>query len=136
MGFLAMVVPSVRAFTMPRFGWIGLILCMNPLIFLLPWLWNPTRLGLVSAASMVVLLGVINGIQLLFTGTVASVTNEFSDRLHSSWLWSVLPFMVAGVYLYGYAVRMPATQLDAIKNKQTLAPKSRSDTNEESRPQV
>jgi hypothetical protein len=102
-GSLAQFDPSIRAITMPRFGWIGLISCLNPLIFLVPWLIAPKRLILIAAAFMTLMLGVINGLQLLSSGTVDVVENEFADRLHSSWLWSVIPFLIAGLYLYWHS---------------------------------
>ncbi len=105
--FLAQAVPSVAAVTMPRFGWVGLMLCLNPLLFLLPWLGTPTRSVLMSSGFMTCTLGVVNAGQLLYEGTVSIVTHEGTDRLHSSWFWSVLPFFVAGGYLYWRAVRMP-----------------------------
>jgi hypothetical protein len=59
----------VSSFTMPRFGWIGLVLCLNPLIFLLPYLWKPKRSAFMNAAFMTFLLGAINAIPLLSIGT-------------------------------------------------------------------
>ena len=44
-------------------------------------------------------IGVINAVHLSSLTTVSIVVNEFLDRLHSSWLWSVLSFFVIGVYL-------------------------------------
>ena len=105
-GLLSLVVPSIRTATMPRFGWVGLIICLNPLMFLLPWFWVPTRPALMGSAFMTCAIGVINAVQLFSTGTVSIVTNEFVDRLLSSWLWSVLPFFVAGGYLCWLAMRM------------------------------
>jgi hypothetical protein len=135
-GFLAQVVPLVRTITMPRFGWIGLILCLNPLIFLLPWLRSPTRPALMGSAFMTCLLGVINAVQLLFTGTVSIVTNEFTDRLHSSWCWAVLPFFVASGYLYWHARRMNQRVLDPGSGEQLHAPEPADelDSNGESSP--
>jgi hypothetical protein len=103
-GILSIFVPAVRAATMPRFGWIGLILCFNPLIFLLPWFRNPTRNALLATAWMSFALSAINAVQLIFKGTVLIVTNEFHDRLHSSWLWSVFSFFAIGLYLLGLAL--------------------------------
>ena len=105
-GMLSIVVPSIRTATMPRFGWVGLIICLNPLIFLLPWFWKPTKLALVSSAFMTCVIGAINAVQLYSKGTVSIVVNAFHDRLHSSWLWSVLPFFVASVYLCWITIRM------------------------------
>jgi hypothetical protein len=106
-GLFATFIPPVRAFTMPRFGWIGLIVCLNPLIFLVPWFRNPSRQALMGSAFMTLTLGVVNAVQLLVTGTGSVVTNEFHDRLHSAWLWSVCSFVVAGAYLYWIAKKMP-----------------------------
>ena len=105
LGFSSIFIPSVRAATMPRFGWVGLILCLNPLIFLLPWFRRPTRSALIGSALMTFSIGAINAVQLIYTGTVSIVVNEFSDRLHSSWFWSVLSFSVVGLYLCGISFR-------------------------------
>jgi len=98
-GFTSTHIPSVRAVTMPRFGWGGLISCLNPLIFLLPWLCQPKWTTLLGAAFMSFTMGLINAVELSSVTTVSTVGNEFHDRLHSSWLWSVLPFFAIGVYL-------------------------------------
>lgn len=99
-GVVAPFVPSLSALTMPRFGWIGLILCMNPLIFLLPWFRTGTRQALLASAKQLTGLGVLNAALLLYTGTVTQVVNPFHDRLHSAWWWSVAPFFFAGAYLF------------------------------------
>ncbi len=99
------VIPSVRTATMPRFGWIGLILCLNPLVFLLLWFRRPTQNALIVSALMTFSIGAINAVQLIYTGAVSIVVNEFSDRLHSSWLWSVLSFFAVGLYLCGISLR-------------------------------
>ena len=103
LGGISTFIPFLRAFTMPRFGWVGLILCANPLIFLVPWFWQPTRQGLVGSAFMLCAIGVVNAIQLGFTGTVPVVVNEFTDRMHSSWFWSVATFVAMGAYLAWFA---------------------------------
>jgi ABC-type dipeptide/oligopeptide/nickel transport system permease component len=41
----------------------------------------------------------LNAKTLYEKGTVATVENPFIDRLHSSWLWLILPFTCAGIYL-------------------------------------
>lgn len=111
-GLLSIIFPSIGLFTNPRFGWIGLILCLNPLIFLIPAVKTPTRSAMFVSAFMTFSIAVLNAIQLLATGTVAVVENSFTDRLHSAWLWSVLPFVLAGTILCWRALRMiekPAT---------------------------
>ena len=111
-GLLSIIFPSIGTFTNPRFGWIGLILCLNPLIFLFPAMKTPTRSAMFVSAFMTFTIAVLNAIQLLATGTVAVVENSFTDRLHSAWLWSVLPFVLAGTILCSQALRMiknPAT---------------------------
>ena len=105
LGVASIFIPPIQAATMPRFGWIGLILCLNPLIFLLPWFRGPTRNVLIGSALMTFSIGAINAVQLIYTGTVSIVVNEFSDRLHSSWLWSVLSFFAVGLYLCGISFR-------------------------------
>ena len=105
LGVASIFIPTIRAATMPRFGWIGLILCLNPLIFLLAWFRGPTRNALMGSALMTFSIGAINAVQLIYTGTVPIVANEFSDRLHSSWLWSVLSFLAVGLNLCGISFR-------------------------------
>lgn len=105
-GVLSTVVPAIGEFTNPRFGWIGLILCLNPLIFLLAWLAAPAKPALMAASFMMLSIGAINGVQLLVLGTVSEVSNSFTDRLHSSWFWSVIPFFVLSIYLFWHAYGM------------------------------
>ena len=99
------VSPTVRDFLMPRFGWIGLFLCVNSLIFIGFWVKKPTRSGLLAASFMTCAIGVINGVVLLRTGTVDVVQNVFHDRVHSAWLWSVLSYLCAGGYFAFAAFR-------------------------------
>jgi predicted transporter len=108
-GVLSTVVPTIGEFTNPRFGWIGLILCLNPLIFLLAWLAAPAKPALMAASFLMLSIGAINGVQLLVLGTVSEVSNTFTDRLHSSWFWSVIPFFVLSVYLFWHAYGMRAS---------------------------
>lgn len=101
-GFIS---PAVRDFLMPRFGWNGLFISLNSLIFIGIWLWKPTPPGLLAASFMTFAIGVVNGYSLLQTGTVDVVKNVFHDRVHSAWLWSVLPYLCAGGYLGFVAFR-------------------------------
>ena len=110
-GGLSIFFPAIRDFINPRFGWIGLILCLNPLIFLSTWLKSPTRQSLMAAAFITLSIGIINSVQLLIKPTVSIVENPFTDRLHSAWLWSVLPFVVAGLYLFIHAWQIKAQAL-------------------------
>ncbi len=101
-GVLSLFIPAIRSATMPRFGWIGLLLCLNPLIFLAIWCKTLVRRNLLAASFMICAIGLINGVVLFTSGTVSFVENEFNDRLHSSWFWAVVPFLVAGGYLYWF----------------------------------
>ncbi len=112
-GWVSQFVPAVRTVTMPRFGWIGLILCLNPLIFLIPVLRNPTRRGLFAAGTMTLGVGLIDAVQLILTGTVSVVTNPFTQRLNTSWLWSVLPLCMIGSYLIWHGRRLSNDSLAA-----------------------
>jgi hypothetical protein len=116
-GFFSILIPSLGSFTNPRFGWVGLILCLNPLIFLYAWFRAPAKQTLMAAAFMTLSIGVINAVQLLVMGTVAEAANTFTDRLHSSWLWSVLPFFVAGLYLVWHALGMKQSQPITIQDQ-------------------
>jgi hypothetical protein len=85
-GILSIMVPEIAAYTTPRFGAIGLILCLNPLIFLIPTLRSPTMLNYAASAFMTLSIGLINAISLMVLG-------------QSQWSYTVLPFLLAGVYL-------------------------------------
>ena len=117
-GITSAYIPSLRAVTMPRFGWVGLISFLNPLIFLLPWFWQPKRTALLGAAFMSFTMGVINAVQLSSVTTVSTVVNEFHDRLHSSWLWSVLSFFAIGIYLSWISLSTQWSSGVAIKGEQ------------------
>jgi hypothetical protein len=97
---------------MPRFGWIGLFLSVNSLIFIGFWVKKPTRSGLLAASFMTCAIGVINGLVLLQAGTVDVVQNVFLDRVHSAWLWSVLSYLCAGGYFAFVAFRDQRVSLD------------------------
>lgn len=43
---------------------------------------------------------IILSVQLIHSGTKAAVLNPMLDRLHSSWVWSILPCVAAGVMLF------------------------------------
>jgi hypothetical protein len=98
-GLFAAFVPPLRSFVLPRFGWIGLVLCMNPVIFLSVWTASQKRGSLIAAAWMCFSIAVIQSLMLLWQGTEDVVNNEFGDRLHSSWFWSVMLFVLIGIYL-------------------------------------
>ena len=102
---IAIVSPAVNEFIMPRFGSIGLLLSVNSLFFIGMWVKEPTRQALVSASSMTCAIGLINACVLLVVGTVDVVQNAFIDRLHSAWLWSVAPYLIAGAYIALAALR-------------------------------
>lgn len=92
-------IPGLREFLMPRFGWIGLFLYCNTLIFLVPWVFKPNNTNLLISSIMTFVITFLNAKTLYEKGTVATVENPFIDRLHSSWLWLILPFTCAGIYL-------------------------------------
>ena len=87
-GILSIMVPAIAAYTTPRFGAIGLILCLNPLIFLIPTLRSPTMLNYAASAFMTLSIGLINAISLMALG-----------ESQSQWSYTVLPFLLFGVYL-------------------------------------
>jgi hypothetical protein len=98
-GFVSLFVPGIRNFLMPRFGWIGLILVWNPLIFLFPWMKKPKIAKLRAASFLCGIIGTLNGLELIRTGTVEVVQNPFLERLHSAWIWSVLSYLLMAFYL-------------------------------------
>lgn len=108
-GFVASVAglafPSVGNFLRVRFGWIGLMLGLNALIFVAMCLKAPKAQSLWVAGSMTCLIGVLNAFVLLRSGTVDVVENHFHDRLHSSWLYAVATYFCAGGYLFFSAIR-------------------------------
>jgi hypothetical protein len=87
-GILSIMVPEIAAFTTPRFGAIGLILCLNPLIFLVPTLRSPTVRNYAASAFMTLSIGLINALSLMAMG-----------ESQSQWSYTVLPFLLVGVYL-------------------------------------
>jgi hypothetical protein len=86
-GILSILVPEIAAYTTPRFGAIGLILCLNPLIFLVPTLRSPTVLNYAASAFMTLSISLINAVSSLMA------------LGQSQWSYTVLPFLVAGAYL-------------------------------------
>lgn len=96
---VALFIPVVRDLVMPRFGWIGLLLGVNVLIFLGMWLKTPTTGSLRPAIFMLFAIAIINSWVLFQSGTVAIIENAFHDRLHSAWFWSVGAYALCGVYL-------------------------------------
>jgi hypothetical protein len=85
-GILSIMVPEIAAYTTPRFGAIGLILCLNPVIFLVPTLRSPTVRNYAASAFMTLSIGLINALSLMAMG-------------QSQWSYTVLPFLLAGAYL-------------------------------------
>ena len=96
---IGFVSPAVRNFVMPRFGWIGLLISINSLMFIYMWARNPSRRALLAASYMTGAIGVINACALAWSGTVDVVQNVFHDRLHSAWLWSVISYLTASGYI-------------------------------------
>ncbi len=94
---LSVASPWIRNWARPRFGSIGLSVCGNPVILLM--LRKPTRVAYLSSTVMFLGMGLLNARPLLETGTVFVVANQFTDRLHSSWLWCVFPCLFASIYL-------------------------------------
>lgn len=106
MSIIGMAVPAIRDFLMPRFGWIGLFVSVNSLIFIGFWMKKPTRSAILAASFMTCVIAVINGVTLFRTGTVDVVQNVFHDRLASAWIWSVGTYLFAGGYFAFVAFRM------------------------------
>jgi hypothetical protein len=91
--------PALRRFLMPRFGWIEMFLYANTLIFLTPWLWKPSNFQLLISSGITLFITILNGKNLYNKGTVAIIENPFTDRLHSSWFWSIFTYSCFGLYL-------------------------------------
>jgi len=89
--------PWIRNWARPRFGSVGLSVCGNLVILLM--LRKPTRVAFVLSALMFFAIGIPNAHTLLLMGTFSAVTNQFTDRFHSSWLWCVVPCLIAGAYV-------------------------------------
>lgn len=101
---------AVNEFVMPRFGWTGLIRSLNPLIFIGFYIKKPTRKILFAAALMTCVVGLLNAWSLSRKETVDVVENIFHDRVHSAWLWSVAPYLIAGAYIALAALRHQNTE--------------------------
>ena len=97
--------PPLQDFLMPRFGWVGLMACMNSLIFIAFWAKAPSRSALFAVTFMTCAIGLINAWRLLQSGTVDVIENPFHDRVHSAWIWSVGSYLLAGVYTAAVAIR-------------------------------
>jgi hypothetical protein len=116
LGIVSIFIPGLNAWTIPRFGWIGLMLCANPLIFMVPTLRHPAWKSYAAAASMSLVLGIINASTLMFSGTVDNVQNIFRDRLHSAWLWSVVPMLLMTAYLAYLAWSFRSNEISSEEN--------------------
>lgn len=109
-------VPAIRDVVMPRLGGIGALLGINGLIFVGFWLRSGDWNFLSKASFMTCMIGVINAAMLLVSGgTVAVVENVFHDRLHSSWLWAVATYFLAGA-LFWVAYRIGASNASVAAN--------------------
>ncbi len=107
LGVLQFFFESLRWYLLPRFGGIGLILCLNPLNFLTIWIFKGGRRSLLAASWMTLTVGLCNAAMLLWSGTVSVIDNPFLQRLHSSWGWSVATMIVAGGLLFWAARNVP-----------------------------
>ena len=105
LGLVSLVVQPISFWAMPRFGWIGLILCANPLIFVVSCMRAPSKVAYWALAFMFIFVALIQGAQLFFGGTVSVVQSPYSDRLHSAWLWSVVPYVFMCVYALWQSTR-------------------------------
>ena len=122
LSIIGLIVPMVRDLLMPRFGWVGLSLSANVLIFIGFWIKNPSRRTLLLASFMSCAIGAINGLSLLQTGTVAVVQNAFLDRIHSAWIWSVGLYLTAGIYFAIAAYRHQLNTSDQLSDNKALHP--------------
>ena len=94
----SIMIPSLNALLRPRFGF-SLTLLMGPLQFLCMFLWKPAPRVLWVATVVTFFVAMIGGGAIWLNGTVGTVSNHFTDRLHSAYLYSVLPTAVIAVYL-------------------------------------
>jgi len=122
LSIIGLFVPSLRDLLMPRFGWVGMFLSANVLIFIGFWLKNPSGRTLLPASFMSCAIGVINGLTLMRTGTVVVVQNTFQDRLHSAWGWSVGLYLAAGVYIAIAAYRQKQIVPEQEPDKHAVRP--------------
>lgn len=122
MGLVSIVFQPISFWTMPRFGWVGLITCANPLIFVFACMRAPSKVAYWTVAFMFVVMALIQGIQLFFEGTVSEVQRPYSDRLHSAWLWSVAPYVLMCVYALWQSTRQ--TVFMVRPNQSSNAPSS------------
>lgn len=95
---------GMREFLMPRFGWTGAGDGMWPGIFLGLWLLYRHWGQLFAASFMCFFTAGQQATALLSKGTTGTVTNAFHDRLHESWLWAVVPMVIAGLVCFALGV--------------------------------
>ncbi len=91
-------IPEFFAWLNPRFGF-SLNLLLFPLNFLCMFLWRPAPKLLWAATGMIAVVAIISGATIWWKGTVATVSNPFFDRLHSAYLFSVIPLILVAIYL-------------------------------------
>ena len=94
--------PSLNAILRPRFG-SSLTLLLFPVVHLGFYLWRPAPGPLWGAAFMTGMLAIIGGVSVWWTGTVDTVANAHTDRLHSAYLFSTIPALSASFYLTSIA---------------------------------
>lgn len=105
LGVLATFVQPLSFWAMPRFGWIGLILCANPLIFVVSCMRAPSTVAYRVLAFMLGFMVVVHSIEIFSAGTVATIQRPYSERLHSAWLWTVIPYALMCVYALWQSTR-------------------------------
>ena len=95
---LSIYIPELNAWLNPRFGF-GLALLLFPLNFLCLFFWRPAPGILLAAAGMTVFVALASGGAIWLNGTVESVSNPFIDKLHSAYLYAMLPEFIVALYL-------------------------------------
>jgi hypothetical protein len=100
MGLVAwLVTDTLDEWTMPRFGWGGLLNAAFPLIILCQWFLAPRTKTLKPLGCILLLIALSNAIFVLDRGTTDQIENYYHDRLHSYWFWNVASHAMLGLVL-------------------------------------
>ena len=99
--------PALNATLRPRFG-SSLHLLVLPIAHLGYYSWRRSWMSLLGASYTTGAIAVWGGLLIWLSGTVDVVTNPHTDRLHSAYFFTTIPFLAASIYLASLAWSMRA----------------------------
>ena len=99
--------PTLNATLRPRFG-SSLQLLFLPVAHLSFYLWRSSWMSLLGASYTTGAIAIWGGLQIWLFGTVDVVTNPHTERLHSAYFFTTIPFVAASIYLASLAWSMRA----------------------------